>query len=124
MISLNATNDKTLLNALHNAIFGCDIEGDVGYVLYVDDIPAGVAKLSVTEEEAHIKRVGILGKLRNKGYGDFFTRSLMNVLIDVTDVIYADYVDDYYLKFGFERYGDRMRIDSDKLTFPHKCECK
>ncbi|MBR6751099.1 MAG: hypothetical protein IKM01_02495 [Clostridia bacterium] len=124
MISLNATNDKTLLNALHNAIFGCDIEGDVGYVLYVDDIPAGVAKLSVTEEEAHIKRVGILGKLRNKGYGDFFTRSLMNVLIDVTDVIYADYVDDYYLKFGFERDGDRMRIDSDKLTFPHKCGCK
>lgn len=124
MIGLNATNDKTLLNGLHNAIFGCDIEGDVGYVLYVDGIPAGVAKLSVTEEEAHIIRVGILGKLRGKGYGDFFTRSLMNVLIDVTDVIYADYVDDYYLKFGFERDGDRMRIDSDKLTFPRKCGCK
>ncbi len=123
MISFGATNDKRVLDALHNAIFGVPIEGDVGYVLDVDGVPAGVAKLKVTPEESHIVRVGILPKLRGRGYGDFFTRSLMNVLIDVTDRIVADYVSDYYLKFGFTEENGTMSIDPEKLVFPHSCGC-
>ena len=121
MISLGATNDKTLNDKLHMAIFSAPLDGDVGYVLNVDGVPAGIAKLIVTPEESHIVRVGILPKLRGKGYGDFFTRSLMNVLIDVTDKIVVDYVSDYYLKFGFVREGDKMVIDPEKLVFPRQC---
>ena len=121
MISLGATNDKTLNDKLHTAIFSAPLDGDVGYLLNVDGVPAGIAKLIVTPEESHIVRVGILPKLRGKGYGDFFTRSLMNVLIDVTDKIVVDYVSDYYLKFGFVREGDKMVIDPEKLVFPRQC---
>ena len=123
MISLGATNDKTLNDKLHTAIFSAPLDGDVGYILNVDGVPAGIAKLIVTPEESHIVRVGILPKLRGKGYGDFFTRSLMNVLIDVTDKIVVDYVSDYYLKFGFAEENGTMVIDPEKLVFPHACGC-
>ena len=123
MLSLGASNDKILLNQLHNAIFGCDIVGDVGYLLYIGDEPIGVTKLKVTPDEMHILEVGILENYRGKGYGDFFTRSLMNIFIDVTDYIFSDYVDDYFLKFGFVQKDDVMVVESDKLTFPRKCQC-
>ena len=123
MLSLGASNDKQLLDALHNAIFGVDMDGNVGYLLYIGDSPVGIAKLRVTPEEMHIIEVGLLKEYRGKGYGDFFTRSLMNIFIDVTDYIYSDYIDDYFLKFGFERKGDVMIVESDKLTFPRKCQC-
>lgn len=121
MLNLNPTNDTALLNALHNAIFGTDISGKVGYVFYVDDVPAGVAKLDIDATSAYLREVGILKGFRGKGYGDFFTRSLMNCCIDITDVIYT-YKDDYFLKFGFTEDGDRMKVDSDKLVFPHACK--
>ena len=123
MLSLGASNDKKLLNELHNAIFGTDIVGDVGYLLYIQDEPVGIAKLEVTPEEMRIISVGLLEKYRGKGYGDFFTRSLMNIFIDVTDYIVSEYVDDYFLKFGFVTRGDVMVVESEKLTFPRKCQC-
>ena len=123
MLSLGASNDKRLLNELHNAIFNCDMVGDVAYLLYINDTPIGMARLKVTPEEMHILEVGILEEYRSKGYGDFLTRSLMNVFIDVTDRIYSDYANDYFLKFGFTRKGDQMVVESDKLTFPRKCQC-
>ncbi len=123
MLSLGASNDKKLLNELHNAIFGTDIVGDVGYLLYIQDEPVGIAKLKVTPEEMRIISVGLLEKYRGKGYGDFFTRSLMNIFIDVTDYIVSEYVDDYFLKFGFVTRGDVMVVESEKLTFPRKCQC-
>ena len=123
MLSLGASNDKALLNELHNAIFGNDMLGDVGYLLYISDKPIGLARLKATPEEMHILEVGILPDYRKKGYGDFLTRSLMNVFIDVTDRIYSDYLDDYFLKFGFTREGDVMVVESEKLTFPRKCQC-
>ena len=123
MLSLGASNDKKLLNELHNAIFGTDIVGDVGYLLYIQDEPVGIAKLKVTQEEMRIISVGLLEKYRGKGYGDFFTRSLMNIFIDVTDYIVSEYVDDYFLKFGFVTRGDVMVVESEKLTFPRKCQC-
>ena len=123
MLSLGASNDKIILNELHNAIFGSDIVGEVGYLLYLGDKAIGVAKLRVTTEEMHILEVGILEEYRGKGYGDFFTRSLMNIFIDVTDYIVSEYVDDYFLKFGFVTRGDVMVVESEKLTFPRKCQC-
>lgn len=123
MLSLGASNDKILLNRLHNDIFNCDMQGDVGYLLYVGDEPIGIAKLKVSAEEMHILEVGIKEEHRHKGYGDFFTRSLMNIFIDVTDRIVAEYVDEYFVKFGFVQSGDIMVVDSDKLTFPRKCQC-
>ena len=123
MLSLGASNDKALLNELHNAIFGNGMTGDVGYLLYISDQPIGLARLKVTPEEMHILEVGILSAYRKKGYGDFLTRSLMNIFIDVTDRIYSDYASDYFLKFGFTREGDVMVVESEKLTFPRKCQC-
>ncbi len=123
MLSLGASNDKTLLNDLHNTIFGCDIVGSVAYLLYINDEPIGIARLKVTPEEMHIIEVGLKENYRKKGYGDFFTRSLMNVFIDVTERIYSDYVDEYFVKFGFKRQGDFMVVESNKLVFPRKCQC-
>ena len=123
MLSLGASNDKKILNELHNAIFGSDMVGEVGYLLYLGDKAIGVAKLRVTTEEMHILEVGILEEYRGKGYGDFFTRSLMNIFIDVTDRIVSDYVNEYFLKFGFVQSGDVMVVESEKLTFPRKCQC-
>ena len=121
MISFGATNDKRVLDALHNAIFGTPIEGDVGFVLDVDGKPAGIAKLKVTPEESHIVRVGVMPKLRGKGYGDFFTRALVFKFMQSGSDIVAPCVCDYYKKLGFTQDGGEMRVAPEKVVFPSAC---
>lgn len=123
MLSLDISNDLNLLNSLHNRIFGMDIDGKVGFVLLYDNEPIGIARIKATPEELHIVRVGVIEEYRGKGYGDFFTRCIMNGFIDVTDRIISDYVDDYFLKFGFVQDGGVMVVESEKLVFPRKCQC-
>lgn len=124
MITFEATNDKAVLNRVSNFAFGRDFGGDVGYVLYADGVAIGIARLAVTEEESRIESVGIVPKLRGMGFGDFFTRSLLNVLADVSDRIVIEYPSDYFLRFGFQREGDVMTARGKDIVFPRKCDCK
>lgn len=122
MLQLDVTNDLDLLEKLSDAIFGTPYEGQTGYILMADDVPAGLARCTVTTELCTIERVGVLPKLRKKGYGDFLTRVLMHNFSLIAPKLEIGYVSDYFLKFGFHRVGDRMEIDSDTIQFPCKCK--
>lgn len=122
MLLLDVTNDKDLLGKLSDAVFGIPYVGQTGYILMADGIPAGLARCTVTEELCTIERVGVLPKLRKKGYGDFFTRVLMHNFSLIAPKLEIEYVSDYFLKFGFRQAGDRMEIDSDSIRFPCKCK--
>lgn len=122
MLEITATNDKELLNSLSINIFGQKFESGVGYVLLENGQAAGLADIFCSEERAVLKSVGIILSKRGKGLGDFFTRSLMLRLSDVSDTIVIPYIDSYYDKFGFMKNNSRMEIDSDKLVFPRACK--
>ncbi|HHU43830.1 MAG: GNAT family N-acetyltransferase [Bacillota bacterium] len=116
MLSIMPTNDKKLLDKMSNDIFSRHYNGDIGYILYVDEKEAGVAQLSIGETSA-IMAIGILPDYRKKGYGDFFTRSILFRLSQISQKIKINYVDDYYTKFGFKKKNDYMEIDSKDLEF-------
>lgn len=121
MLSFSATNDKRQLDEISESVFGKEFPGQIGYVLHLEGKPIGVAKVQADPEESHISMVGLLERYRGAGFGDFFTRSLMNVLSYVSKAIVIDYEDDYYLKFGFEKRDRSMYIESSKIVFPAKC---
>ena len=122
MLRYTATNDKKLLDKLSFSIFEEPFNGEVGYVVFDDDTPLGVARLIVTPDKSVLKSIGILPEYRGKRFGDFFTRSLINAVSYVTDVIEIAYKSDYFKKFGFTEGDSGMVIIADNLTFP--CECK
>lgn len=121
MLYVTATNDKGCLNSLYQKIFNADFPGGVGYIMYSDEVPVGVAQMTLNEEEAHIISLGIIPEERKKGYGDFFTRVLMDKVSYVTDWIIIDYTSDYFLKFGFKEENGKMKLLSDDIVFPSSC---
>ena len=123
MLKFAATNDKALLDKLSLAATGVPFDGTVGYVLTLNDVGIGVAKLQVSPEVSTIVSVAVVPELRGRGLGDFFTRSLMNVLIDVTERIETAYQSEYFVQFGFRANERGMTIESKDLTFPHACQC-
>lgn len=122
MLSIDATNDKELLDGLSQRIFGKPYNGGAGFVLYSDDKPAGIARITVEDDVAYLQNIGIVPEERGKGYGDFITRALMNNLSQVVRRIVAVSVCNYFLKFGFEQIDGRMEIDSKDIVFPRKCQ--
>ena len=121
MLSIEATNDKEVLDALSQKIFGKAFDGGVGFVLYNENTPIGIAKVLVKDEVATISGIGIVPEERGKGYGDFLTRSLMFNLSEVTRKIVADATCNYFLKFGFEEIDGKMVVESKDIIFPRKC---
>lgn len=122
MLNLAPTNDKKLLDSLSNSIFACDFDGFVGFVLYRNNESIGLAKIYCDEDKSTILKLGIIPTRRNAGYGDFFTRSLLLRMSEVSDIIEINYVSEYYKKFGFTEKNGKMVIESDKLIFPRKCQ--
>lgn len=122
MLNLAPTNDKKLLDSLSNSIFACDYEGSVGFVLYKSNESIGLAKIHCDDEKSIILKLGIVPMKRKTGYGDFFTRSLLLRMSEVSDAIEINYVSEYYKKFGFIEKNGKMFIESDKLIFPRKCQ--
>lgn len=122
MLTITPTNDKNLLDDLSIKIFGKKFCGDVGFVLYNGNKPSGIAKISCREEFSAIIFIGVLPEFRKEKLGDFFTRSILLRMSEVSDKIEINYVSDYYKKFGFKEENGKMIIESDKLYFP--CECK
>lgn len=122
MLSFAPTNDKSLLNTLSNEIFGCDYEGDIGFVLKKEDTSLGLAKIYCTDEKSILLKLGILPLCRHNGFGDFFTRSLLLRMSKVSSKIVINYSSEYFEKFGFTGKEGKMFIDSEKMVFP--CNCK
>lgn len=121
MLSIDATNDKELLDGLSLRAFGKSFDGRAGFVLFCDSLPIGIAKVTAAGNTACISGIGIVPEERGKGYGDFFTRALMHNLSNASEKIVVESVCNYFLKFGFEQQGDKMIIDSKDLVFPRKC---
>lgn len=121
MLTFTASNDRELLDTLSLSIFGSPFGAEVGFILYEDESPIGVARLVVTPETSVLEKVGILSEKRGLRYGDFFTRSLLNGASYASKEIEIAYESDYFLKFGFIKGGKGMKIKSEKLVFP--CEC-
>ncbi|HQC54480.1 MAG TPA: GNAT family N-acetyltransferase [Clostridia bacterium] len=122
MINLTATNDKKILDDLSKKIFGAPFDGGVGYVLQLDDETVGVAKVIVNPDVSTIVSIGLLKEHRGKGYGDFFTRVLLNVLSEVSAYIVVGYRSNYFTQFGFKESFDEMFIKSKDIVFPAKCQ--
>lgn len=121
MLKFFATNDKKQLDDLYMEIFKEVFPGNVGYVLLFDEKCIGVAKIITTPSISHIEKVGIIPSYRGKGFGDFFTRALMNTLSNVSKTIVINYLSDYFLKFGFVKENDKMSVNSTDIVFPSKC---
>lgn len=123
MIRIDATNDKVLLDTLSDKIFKNKYNKDVGYVLYYDSTPIGLASICVDIENSILEKIGILYEKQKNGFGDFFTRSLMLRLSDVSEKITIKYNADYFLQFGFTTNKDQtMSVDSENIIFPKKCQ--
>lgn len=119
MLNMKPTNNKKLLDSLSFAVFSKAFDGEIGYVFYKDDAPVGFTKLEIGDT-SKIVGVAILPDCRKKGYGDFFTRSTLFRLTQISRYIEIGYVSDYFLKFGFNKKGQIMEIESDKLVFIDK----
>ncbi|MFW5780705.1 MAG: GNAT family N-acetyltransferase [Bacillota bacterium] len=122
MLNMIPTNDKKLLDNMSNTIFSRPFKGDIGYVFYVDEKEVGFAKLNIGETSS-IVAIGILPEFRKKGYGDFFTRSILFRLSQIAKIIKINYIDDYFLKFGFKNKVNYMEIESKDLKFIDKNHC-
>ncbi|NLL55861.1 MAG: GNAT family N-acetyltransferase [Clostridiales bacterium] len=122
MLCLMPTNDKELLNSLSKNIFGCEFNGDVGFVLYKEDKAIGIAKIYCAPEASRLISLGILPSERKQGFGDFFTRSLLSQMSLVSSKVIIEYANGYYKKFGFVEKEGKMEIDSQNIVFP--CACK
>lgn len=123
MLGYGVSNDTELLTDLYQKIFSRNPDFVIGYVLYEDDIPVGIANLKVNPKVSEMKEIGLLPEKRNKGFGDFFTRCLLLRLSEVSKKIIT-YKNQYFYKFGFVDEDDKMAIDSKKIDFPSTCKHK
>lgn len=120
MLNMLPSSDKKLLDKMSYEIFAKPFQGDIGYVFYDDGQAVGFARLIIGDTSA-IAEVGITPEHRKKGRGDFFTRSILFRLTQISRYIRIDYKSGYFLQFGFEYDGEGMKIASDKLVFPSSC---
>lgn len=121
MLNILPSNDKRLLDELTCALCAKTFPATVGYVLYADGKAAGIAHVEVNETST-IKFVGILSAYRKKGYGDFFTRSLLFRLSAISRRIRIAYISGYYTRFGFVADGaDGMIAESSDIRFDSSC---
>ncbi len=110
-----------MLDGLSRAIFGTPAHSACGAVLSCDGVYCGVAFYGIGDE-LHIRSVGILPEYRGRGYGDFFTRTLIYKFMFYNKDIVVDYHDDYYINLGFASEGDNsMRADCADIVFPSGC---
>lgn len=121
MLRFSATNDGKLLDSLSKEIFGEEFPGKVGYVLYDGEKPIGVAKMTVGKELSVLEKVGIVPEERNKGNGDFFTRSLIFGMSNASEEVVVNTKEEYFCKFGFTERDGKMVCKSEQVVFPCGC---
>lgn len=121
MLKYTAICDREILDEIHNDIFGGKYPKAVGFVLYNEDKPIGLAQITVNSDVSHIEKIGIVPSERGKRNGDFFTRSIIWGLSHVSERIITDFNLPYFTKFGFTGNGGMMTCLSKDVVFP--CDC-
>lgn len=121
MLTLEYCEERTLLDKLHEEIFGGKCSESFGVVLRADGVPCGLALYRLQEGAVRLEKVGVLRGERGKGYGDFFTRALIFKFMQSGSDIVAPCVCDYYKKLGFTQDGGEMRVAPEKVVFPSAC---
>ena len=121
MLKYTATNDKKVLDELNRNIFDKPYAKQVGFVLFDDEKAIGIASMTIRETVSVLEEVGIVKEARGKGNGDFFTRSLIWGLANVSETVEIVDVSPYYEKFGFREENGVMRCASEKIVFPCNC---
>lgn len=117
-----ALSDKVVAKKITTECGGVYSDNDTMHLVFIlDKKVSGIASARFIDKAVRITFVGIKKEERGKGYGDFLTRSIINKVMDLTDVVEVDVVDEYFLKFGFEHCGKIMRAESKSIVFPSKC---
>ena len=121
MLKYTAICDKDILDAIHNEIFGGEYPKAIGFVLYDETKPIGLAQITINSDVSHIEKIGIIPSERGKRNGDFFTRSIIWGLSHASEKIITDFDSSYFTKFGFVKDGTNMMCLSKDVVFP--CDC-
>ncbi len=89
-----------------------EIDDVAHHILFLDDDkPVGTARLFMDEGHWHIGRVATLKEYRGKGIGKFMINTCLDKAKELGEsdtVILGSQYDakDFYLKLGFEEYGE------------------
>ncbi len=122
MLSLIYSDDSKINGLLNDAIFG-DVAPDGFTVLLLEDGNAlGIAYVTLDGVLPIIQRVGILPDFRNKGYGDFFMRSLFFMLSEQSGGVAVGWSHVYFEKFGFKPVDGLLFVSKEDLVFPSYCK--
>lgn len=121
MLEFAYVEDKKSVETLFIKIFlGKEAFPDgITVALKNDGEDIGLAVANLYQDGVILRLIGILPEYRKQKIGDFFSRSLMYTLTLSGNPLYIDYYDDYYLKFGFVAYGDKMKAEN--IVFPSDC---
>lgn len=91
-------------------------------VFILEDRVSGIASARYNGRAIRIDYVGLVESTRGKGFGDFLTRSIINKVMDLAEVVEVNSTSDYFLKFGFKKVGDIMVAKSSDIVFPSICK--
>ena len=92
--------------------------------LAIDETDIGLLTYTIDNNlNAHIRAIFILPDYRGKGYGDFLTRSMMNLFTLSNMGVVIDYPDDnaYFSKFGFAATPQGLYVSPADIVFPSLC---
>lgn len=122
MLKLIIIEDKKLKIELKKKYYNSLIDG-ADVALVIEDKICGLATYVITDT-ARIMAVAIDKDIRGKGIGDFFIRSILNMLTFTNLDIVIDYVDKYhyYDKFNFKLQDNELKVASSEIVFPCKCK--
>lgn len=122
MLNLQLTEDIELIDSIFNSLKKEKPDNVSFAVLFANKTPVGITAFYIADT-IHIKGIGVLPEERGKGYGDFISRVIVNMLSGYGNDIIVDYKSNYFYKFGFtDIEGDKMLVRVKDLKFPSKCK--
>ena len=122
MFSAVALSDRDVAKKITLECGGEYDESNTMHLVFIwENSVSGIASAKFIGGAIRITFVGLVDRVRGKGFGDFLTRSMINKVMDIADTVEIDSVSDYFVKFGFIRQGDIMVCKSKDIIFPSKC---
>lgn len=122
MLSLLYSDDNKINGELNDTIFGSSSSEGFSVLLLEDGIAIGISSVVLDGLLPIITRVGILPEYRNKGYGDFFMRSLFFMLSEQSGGVAVCWQHKYFEKFGFKPTDNLLFVSREDLKFPSYCK--
>ncbi len=122
MFSAVALSDNFVAKKITLECGGIYDESNTMHLVFIlENSVSGIASAKYVGGAIRITFVGLVDKARGKGFGDFLTRSMINKVMDIADVVEIDSTSDYFVKFGFTRQENVMVCKSKDIIFPSKC---